>query len=99
MGGFRVLDIEPPELALETKGFMLGLDRCLQRRAFRRQRPPQLEGDLGQAGVGLGYRFDQLLDDAVYVALAALSDGVWLTADARAARRVAAPIWCACSDH
>ena len=26
--------------------------------------------------------------DAVYVALAALSDGVWLTADARAARRV-----------
>lgn len=26
--------------------------------------------------------------DAVYVALAALSDGVWLTADARAARRI-----------
>lgn len=26
--------------------------------------------------------------DAVYVALAALSDGVWLTADARAAHRI-----------
>ena len=58
LGGFRVLDIEPPELTLETKGFTLGLDRCLQRRTFRRQLPPQLEGDLGQAGVGLGYRFE-----------------------------------------
>ena len=29
--------------------------------------------------------------DAVYVALAALSDGVWLTADARAARRIRKP--------
>ena len=29
--------------------------------------------------------------DATYVALAALSDGVWLTADARAARRIPKP--------
>lgn len=29
--------------------------------------------------------------DATYVALAALSDGVWLTADARAARRIGTP--------
>ena len=40
--------------------YRAALDRCLQRRAFRRQLPPQLEGDLGQAGVDLGYRFDQL---------------------------------------
>ena len=33
---------------------------CFQRRGFRRQFPPQLEDDLGQASVSLGYRSDQL---------------------------------------
>ena len=51
-----------PSSRLIRKVSLLGLDRCLQRRAFRRQLPPQLEGDLGQAGVGLGYRFDQILE-------------------------------------
>ena len=54
---------------------------------------------LGMARVGNGHELLALAADfagqwtlsgydAVYVALAALSDGVWLTADARAARRV-----------
>ncbi len=34
---------------------------CLQRRGFRRQFPPQLEADLGQAAMGLGYRSEQVL--------------------------------------
>ena len=58
---FKVLNIEPLKFALETKGLPLGLDRCLQRRCFRRQFPPQLEGNLGQSSVGLGYRSDQVL--------------------------------------
>ena len=37
--------------------------------------------------------------DAVYVALAALSDGAWLTADARPPAASATLIWCACSDY
>ena len=57
---FRILHSEPLKLALETKALTLGLDRCFQRRGFRRQFPPQLEDDLGQAGVSLGYRSDQL---------------------------------------
>ena len=54
---------------------------------------------LGMARVGNGHELLALAADfagrwrlsgydAVYVALAALSDGVWLTADARVARRV-----------
>ena len=54
---------------------------------------------LGMARIGNGHELLALAADfaerwklsgydAVYVALAALSDGVWLTADARAARRV-----------
>ena len=54
---------------------------------------------LGMARVGNGHELLALAADfagrwslsgydAVYVALAALSDGVWLTADARAARRI-----------
>ena len=57
----RFFHIEPLKFALETKGLPLGLDRCLQRRCFRRQFPPQLEGNLGQSSVGLGYRSDQVL--------------------------------------
>ena len=54
---------------------------------------------LGMARVGNGHELLALAADfagqwrlsgydAVYVALAALSDGVWLTADARAAQRI-----------
>ena len=57
----KVLNIEPLKFTLETKGLPLGLDRCLQRRCFRRQFPPQLEDNLGQSSVGLGYRSDQVL--------------------------------------
>ena len=57
----KVLNIEPLKFTLETKGLPLGLDHCLQRRCFRRQFPPQLEGNLGQSSVGLGYRSDQVL--------------------------------------
>ena len=46
---------------LETKGLPLGLYCCLQRRGFRRQFSPELEGNLGQAGVGLDYRSEQVL--------------------------------------
>ena len=58
---FKILNIEPLKLALDTKGLTLSLDRCLQRRSFRRQCPPQLEGNFGQAAVGGGYRFEQVL--------------------------------------
>ena len=57
---------------------------------------------LGMARVGNGHELLALAADfagqwelsgydAVYVALAALSDGVWLTADVRAARRIRRP--------
>ena len=57
---------------------------------------------LGMARVGNGHELLALAADfaeqwtlsgydAVYVALAALSDGVWLTADARAAQRIRRP--------
>ena len=55
------LNIEPLKLVLDTKGLTFSLDCCLQRRSFRRQFPPQLEGNFGQAAVGLGYRFEQVL--------------------------------------
>ena len=38
-----------------------GLYCCLQRRRFRGRFPPQLEGDFGQAAVGLSYPFEQVL--------------------------------------
>ena len=58
---FKILNIEPLKLALEAKDLPLGLHCRLQRRSFRRQFPPQLEGDFGQAAVGLSYRFEQVL--------------------------------------
>ena len=50
---FKILNIKPLKLALEAKDLTLGLDCCLQRRSFWRQFPPQLEGDFGQAAMGL----------------------------------------------
>ena len=58
---FKILNIEPLKLALEAKDFLFGLYCGLQRRSFRRQFPPQLEGGFGQATVGLSYRFEQVL--------------------------------------
>ena len=45
-------------LALERKGWISrsALITVFTRRGFRRQFPPQFEGDLGQARVGLGDR-------------------------------------------
>ena len=58
---FKILNIEPLKLALEAKDLTLGLYCSLQRRSFRRQFPPQLEGDFGHPAVGFSYRFEQVL--------------------------------------
>ena len=58
---FKILNVEPLKVALESKDLTLGLYSGLQCRSFRRQFSPQLESDFGQAAVGLSYRFEQVL--------------------------------------
>ena len=71
-------------------------------RATQVQEAMSLVEALGMARIGNGHELLELAADfaeqwnlsgydAVYVALAALTDGVWLTADARAAHRVGRP--------
>ena len=71
-------------------------------RSPRVQEALSLVESLGMARVGNGHELLTLAADfagqwklsgydAVYVALASLSQGVWLTADARAARRITKP--------
>ena len=76
---------KPLELALEAKNLTFGLYCCLQRRRFRGRFPPQLEGDFGQAAVGLSYPFEQVLSFV-------FSHGTWIsmcisTAQSKGVRR------------
>ena len=60
-GLFGILERKPLQFALEPEGLLLGLDGGLQRGGFLGQLPPQLEGELSEARVGLGDRSEHLL--------------------------------------
>ena len=52
-------EVEPSEFALEPEDLLLDLDGSFGGRGLPRQPAAQLEGDVGENGVGLGHRFEQ----------------------------------------
>ena len=72
----------------------LGFDRCLERRCFRRQSQPQLEGHLGQAGVRLAHRAEQVLSFVFGHIRAIVDDAAWFRVNGP--RGPPAPAWPGC---